>query len=139
MSNPNNFNEGIIAEFRANSGKVGGYFANTPLLLLNTIGAKSGQSRTNPLAYVPDGEHFVIIASKNGAPSNPDWYYNVQAQPIVTVELGDEQFQARATVIAEEPERDRLYAKMATRNPGFAEYEQKTTRKIPAVILERLR
>ena len=139
MSSPNNFNDGIIAEFRANGGKVGGYFANTPLLLLNTIGAKSGQPRTNPLAYVPDGERYIIIASKAGAPSNPDWYYNVQAQPSVTVELGNEQFQARATVVADGPERDRLYAKMAERNPGFAEYERKTTRKIPAVVLERLK
>ena len=138
MSNPNNFNESIIAEFRANGGKVGGYFANTPLLLLHTLGAKSGQPRTNPLAYITDGERFIVIASKGGAPSNPDWYYNVQAQPIVTVEFGNEQFQARATVVAEGPDRDRLYAKMAERNPGFAAYEQKTTRKIPAVVLERL-
>jgi deazaflavin-dependent oxidoreductase (nitroreductase family) len=139
MSNRNNFNENIIAEFRANGGKVSGYFANTPLLLLNTIGAKSGQSRTNPLAYIPDGEHYIIIASKAGAPSNPDWYYNVQAQPIVTIELGSEQFQARATVVADGPERDRLYAKMVARNPGFAEYEKKTTRKIPAIVLERVK
>ena len=128
----------MIAEFRANGGKVGGQFANTPLILLNTIGAKSGQPRTNPLAYVRDSERIVVIASKGGAPSNPDWYYNVLAHPLVTVELGNEKFQARATAVTEGPERDRLYAKMVERNPGFADYERNTTRKIPAIALERI-
>jgi deazaflavin-dependent oxidoreductase (nitroreductase family) len=90
------------------------------------------------LVYVTDGDRLVIIASKGGAPSNPDWYYNVLANPIVTVELGNEQFQARATPVTEEPERSRLYAKMVEHRPGFAEYEQKTSRKIPAIILERV-
>ncbi|HEU5014256.1 MAG TPA: nitroreductase family deazaflavin-dependent oxidoreductase [Roseiflexaceae bacterium] len=137
MSNSNNFNQSIIEEFHANNGKVGGPFANTPLLLLTSIGAKSGQPRTSPLAYVTDNGHFVIIASKGGAPSNPDWYYNVLANPEVTVEAGTETFKARATAITDGPERDRLYAKMVEQNPGFAEYERKTARKIPAVILER--
>jgi deazaflavin-dependent oxidoreductase (nitroreductase family) len=139
MSNPNSFNEDIIAEFRANGGKVGGYFANTPLLLLHTRGAKSSQPRTNLLAYITDGERYIVIASKSGAPSNPDWYYNAQAHPLVTVELGNEKFQARATAVTDGPERERLYAKMAARNPGFLQYEKKTTRKIPAVVLERVK
>jgi deazaflavin-dependent oxidoreductase (nitroreductase family) len=132
------FNQGIIEEFRANNGKVGGYFAGANMLLLHTIGAKSGQARTNPLAYVTDGGRLVVIASKGGADRNPDWYYNLLANPNVTVELGTEQFQARATAVTEEPERSRLYAKMVEHRPGFAEYEQKTSRKIPAIILERV-
>lgn len=138
MSNPNDFNQAMIAEFRANGGKVGGHFVNTPLVLLNTIGAKSGQPRTNPLAYVTDGDRILVIASKAGAHSHPDWYYNLLAHPLVNVELGSEKFQARATAITEGPERDRLYTLMVARNPGFAEYQEKTNRTIPAVLLERL-
>src|SRR5947209_19395530 len=111
MANFNNFNQTIIAEFRANDGKVGGMLANMPLLLLTTIGAKSGQPRTTPLAYTTDGDHLVVIASKAGAPTNPDWYHNILANPVVTVEVGNERFQARA-VVAEEQERKRLYAQM---------------------------
>ena len=131
------FNQAIIKEFRANAGKVGGYFEGANMLLLHTLGAKSGQPRTNPLVYTPDADRLVVIASKGGADTNPDWYYNLLANPTVTVELGTEQFQARATVVTEEPERSRLYAKMVAHRPGFAEYEQKTSRKIPAIILER--
>ncbi len=133
------FNQAVIDEFRANGGKVGGYFAGANMLLLHTIGAKSGQPRTNPMVYVSDGDHIVVIASKGGDDSNPDWYYNLLANPTVTVELGNEKFQARATAVTEEPERSRLYAKMVEHRQGFAEYEQKTTRKIPAVVLERVR
>jgi deazaflavin-dependent oxidoreductase (nitroreductase family) len=132
------FNQAIIDEFRANDGKVGGYFAGANILLLHTVGAKSGQARTNPTVYVTDGDRLVVIASKSGADSNPDWYYNLLANPNVTVELGTRQFQARATAVTEEPERSRLYAKMVEHWPGFAEYEQKTSRKIPAIILERV-
>jgi deazaflavin-dependent oxidoreductase (nitroreductase family) len=132
------FNQAVIDEFRANNGKVGGYFAGANMLLLHTVGAKSGQARTNPVVYVTDGDRLVVIASKSGADSNPDWYYNLLANPTVTVELGTEQFQARAIPVTEEPERSRLYAKMVERMPGFAEYEQKTSRKIPAIILERI-
>jgi deazaflavin-dependent oxidoreductase (nitroreductase family) len=132
------FNQGTINEFRANNGKVGGYFAGANMLLLHTIGAKSGQARTNPLVYITDGDRLAVIASKGGADRNPDWYYNLLANPIVTVELGNEQFQARATAVTEEPERSRLYAKMVEHRPGFAAYEQKTSRKIPAIILERV-
>lgn len=130
------FNKAIIAEFRANGGQVGGQFANTTLLLLTTIGAKSGQVRTNPVAYTTDGDHIIIMASKGGAPTNPDWYYNLKANPMVTVELGREQFQARA-VVAEGAERDRLFRQMAEVMPGFADYQRNTTRQIPVIILER--
>src|SRR3954466_10424490 len=121
------FNQAVIDEFRANAGQVGGYFAGANMVLLHTTGAKSGQPRTNPLVYVPDGDHFVIIASKGGADSNPDWYYNLLANPTATVEIGAEKFQVRATVVTEEPERSRLYAKMVEHRAGFAEYEQKTS------------
>jgi deazaflavin-dependent oxidoreductase (nitroreductase family) len=132
------FNQATIDEFRTNDGKVGGYFAGANLLLLHTIGAKSGQPRTNPVVYVTDGDRLVVIASKGGGDSNPDWYYNLLANPTVTVELGTGQFQARATAVTEEPERSRLYAKMVEHRPGFADYEQKTSRKIPAIVLERV-
>ncbi len=137
MANFNNFNQTIIAEFRANGGKVGGMFANTPLLLLTTVGAKSGQPRIAPLAYTTDGDHLVVIASKAGAPTNPDWYHNLVANPTVTVEREDERFQARAT-IAEGQERERLYDQMVARLPQFGEYQQKTSRQIPVVVLERI-
>ena len=134
MSDTNNWNKKIIEEFRANDGKVGGYFENTTLLLLHTIGAKSGQERINPVAYTRQDGKLVVIASKGGAPTNPDWYYNIVANPDVTVEVGTEQFAAKAAV-AEEPERKRLYDNMAAQYPGFDEYRQKTTRKIPVITL----
>ena len=135
MSNPQNErNMAIIQEFRTNAGKVGGRFAGRSLLLLHTTGAKSGQPRINPVACIRDGDRLVVIASKGGAPTNPDWYHNILAHPLVTVETGTEQFQARATVAAE-PERTRLYNKMAEMMPGFAEYQEKTTRVIPVIIL----
>lgn len=138
MNNPNDWNQNIIKEFRANAGKVGGPFEGKTLLLLHTVGAKSGQERINPVACIKDGEHFVIIASKAGAPTNPDWYYNIVAQPSVTVEYGTELFQAHAEV-AHEPERTRLYAKMVEVMPGFAEYQEKTTRVIPVIVLFRMK
>ena len=138
MNTQNDRNKLIIDEFRANAGKVGGPFAGRTLLLLHTIGAKSGQHRVNPVAYVPDGDRLVIIASKGGAPTNPDWYYNLVANPLVTVEVGTEQFQVRAK-IAVEPERTRLYNQMVAVMPGFAEYQLKTTRTIPVFILTRVK
>jgi deazaflavin-dependent oxidoreductase (nitroreductase family) len=130
------WNKAIIDEFRANAGKVGGQFAGRTLLLLHTTGAKSGETRVNPLVYIPDGERYVIVASKGGAPTNPDWYYNLSANPEVTVEVGSEKFQAVAQVTAE-PERTRLYEKMESVNPGFTEYKSKTTRSIPVITLTR--
>jgi deazaflavin-dependent oxidoreductase (nitroreductase family) len=138
MSLQSDRNKTIIDEFRANSGKVGGPFAGRTLLLLHTVGAKSKHERINPAAYVADGERFVIIASKGGAPTNPDWYHNILANPLVTVEAGTEQFQARAE-IASEPERTRLYNKMVEIMPGFADYQRKTTRVIPVIILTRMK
>ncbi|QIS09505.1 nitroreductase family deazaflavin-dependent oxidoreductase [Nocardia arthritidis] len=131
-----NWNDKIIAEFHANAGKVGGPFAGKDLLLLTSTGAKSGLPRTNPLAFIRDGDRVVIIASKAGAPTNPDWYYNLLANPEATVEIGTERFRATATPITSGPERDRLYAAMVSVMPGFADYEKNTTRVIPVVVLE---
>ena len=140
MSNDRNaLNQQVIKEFRANKGKVGGNWAGDTLILLHTVGAKSGQIRTNPLVCVKDGEHYVIAASKGGAPTHPDWYHNIQKNPEVTVEMGEETFRAKATCFTEGPERDRLYAKLAEHKGTFAGYEKKTTRKIPAVTLTRMK
>jgi deazaflavin-dependent oxidoreductase (nitroreductase family) len=136
MVDLNDRNRQIIEEFHANGGKVGGSFQNSTVLLLTTTGAKSGLPRVNPLVYMPDGERLVIFASKAGAPTSPDWYYNLVAHPTVTVEVGTEKFNATATVVSGE-ERDRLYAQLSVIAPGFAEYQQKTTRVIPVVVLER--
>ncbi|GAC1364990.1 MAG: nitroreductase family deazaflavin-dependent oxidoreductase [Ktedonobacteraceae bacterium] len=135
-TNPNDWNTKIIEEFRANGGKVGGPFEGAPLLLLTTMGAKSGKQRTTPLVYMPDGERMFIFASKAGAPTNPDWYHNILAHPQVTLEVGNETFTARAINVTGE-ERDQIYARQAQINPGFAEYQKKTTRVIPVVALER--
>ncbi len=137
MSELNERNKRIIDEFRANEGRVGGPFEGKDLLLLHTLGAKSQQERINPVACIKDGERFAVIASKGGAPTNPDWYYNVVANPQVTVEVGTEKFQAKATV-AEEPERSRLYEQMVAVMPGFDEYRRKTTRVIPVIVLTRM-
>ena len=137
MNDIHAWNTSIINEFRDNGGKVGGQFEGATLLLLHTTGAKSGNVRVNPLVYTKDGERFVVIASKAGAPTNPDWYYNVLANPTVTVEAGTEQFQARA-IAASEPERTRLFEQMAAQMPGFAEYQRNTSRTIPVVVLERI-
>ena len=138
MSIQNERNMAIIQEFRANAGKVGGPFAGKSLLLLHTVGAKSGQARINPVACIRDGDRLVVIASKGGAPTNPDWYHNILANPLVSVETGTEQFQARAAITAE-PERTRLYNQMVARMPGFAEYQRKTMRIIPVIILTRVK
>jgi deazaflavin-dependent oxidoreductase (nitroreductase family) len=133
----NDFNTKIIAEFRANGGKVGPPFEGAPMVLLHTTGAKSGKERVNPLVYTIDGDRFVIIASKGGAPTNPDWYHNVKANPNVTLEIGEETFAATATVHDTGAERDRLFAAQAELMPGFKDYEKATDRVIPVVVLER--
>ena len=130
----NERNQRIIDEFRANDGKVGGRYEGRTLLLLHTIGAKSRQERINPAAYVRDGNRYVIIASKGGWPTNPDWYYNLVANPDTKVEIGTETISVHAEV-AEEPERTRLYNKMADMMPSFNDYRQKTTRTIPVFVL----
>ncbi|MEQ8833546.1 MAG: nitroreductase family deazaflavin-dependent oxidoreductase [Miltoncostaeaceae bacterium] len=131
------WNAQIIEEFRANAGKVGGQFEGAPLLLLHTVGAKSGEPRINPLMYLPKGDGAVLFASMAGAPRNPDWYYNVRANPDVAVEIGTETIPMRATVHDEGPERDELYAAQAKLYPQFAEYEASTDRVIPVLVLER--
>ena len=138
MSEVNEWNKKVIAEFRANEGKVGGPFEGKTLLLLHTTGAKSQQERINPVACVKDGDRLAVIASKAGAPTHPDWYFNIVANPQVTVEVGTETFRAKATV-AEEPERSRLYEKMVEVMPGFDGYRRKTTRVIPVIVLERVK
>jgi deazaflavin-dependent oxidoreductase (nitroreductase family) len=137
LSTFHDLNQSLVNEYRENGGKVSGMFAGTPLLLLTTTGAKSGKPRVTPLIYTTDGDRLVIIASKGGAPTNPDWYHNLVANPVATVELGTEKFQVRANV-ANPADRDCLYAKMVEKWPGFAEYEKKTTRKIPVFVLERV-
>jgi deazaflavin-dependent oxidoreductase (nitroreductase family) len=131
------WNDQVITEFRANEGKVGGPFKGAPLLLLTTTGAKSGKQYTAPLMYLPDGDRMFIFASKAGAPTNPDWYHNLVAHPQATVEVGTETFKVKTTEVTGE-ERERIYAEQAKRFSGFAEYQEKTTRKIPVVALERV-
>jgi deazaflavin-dependent oxidoreductase (nitroreductase family) len=135
MTEPNNWNRAIIEEFRANDGKVGGPFAGAPLLLLTTTGAKSGRSYTTPVMYLKDNDRFVVFASKSGAPTNPDWYHNLVAHPTATIEVGNDTLEVNA-VVTDGEERDRLYKRQGEAYPGFAEYEQKTTRRIPVIALE---
>ncbi len=137
MADMNDFNRRVIEEFRANGGKVGGPFAGASMILLTTKGAKSGRVYTTPLVYTRDGDRIVIIASKAGAPKNPDWYHNLVANPVLTVEVGTEKFQVRARVTSG-AERERLYNAQAAQMPMFNEYRKKTTREIPVFVLERI-
>ena len=130
-------NRQIIDEFRANGGKVGGTFTGAPMLLLTTQGAKSGETRVNPLVYLEDAGRYVIIASYAGAATNPPWYHNLVANPVVTIEVGAHTIKARAEV-TQEPERTQLYRKMEAMLPVFTQYQQKTTRTIPAIALRRV-
>jgi deazaflavin-dependent oxidoreductase (nitroreductase family) len=134
MPDANEFNRAIIEEFRAHGGKVGGPFEGTPVLLLSTVGARSGERRTTPVVYLQDGDRVVIFASKAGAPENPAWYHNLVANPTVTVEIGSDTRELRAEVLSGE-ERGRLFERQAERMPQFAEYAQRTTREIPVVAL----
>jgi len=131
------FNEKLIDEFRANGGKVGGPFEGAPLLLLHTTGAKTGRTRVKPLAYRREGDRLVVFGTKGGAPTNPEWYYNVRANPRVTVEVGSDRFEADATV-APPDERDRIWRLQTRDAPVFADYQKRTDRTIPVVILERV-
>jgi deazaflavin-dependent oxidoreductase (nitroreductase family) len=131
----NEFNSGIVDEFRANDGAVGGRFAGAPMILINHRGAKSGKAYTSPLVYTRDGDNYVIIASKGGAPEDPQWFRNLVANPDITVEVGTETIPVRARV-AEGEERDRLFRAQADLMPNFADYATKTTRTIPVVVLE---
>jgi deazaflavin-dependent oxidoreductase (nitroreductase family) len=137
MSEFNDWNQKIVEEFRANEGRVGGPFEGAPMILIHHIGAKSGTERVTPLVYFPqDDGSMVIIASKGGAPTNPDWYHNVKANPAFDVEVGTETFPVTAAEITGE-ERDDVWSKVVAANPGFGEYQQKTTRTIPVVRLTR--
>jgi len=129
------WNQKIIAEFRANGGAVGGQFEGAPLLLLHSTGARSGKERINPMMYQAVDAGFAVFASKAGAPSNPDWYYNLVAHPDASVEVGGQTLSVRAR-IAEADERDRIWTRQKELYPGFADYERSTTREIPVVILE---
>ena len=136
MTVASDWNQKVVAEFRANEGRVGGHFEGAPVLLLHTTGRKTGTEWVNPMMYLArDGRTFVF-GSKSGAPVHPDWYLNLLANPQVTVELGTETFPATAVPVTG-PERDTIYAEQGRRYPGFAEYQAKTDRVIPVVELVR--
>jgi deazaflavin-dependent oxidoreductase (nitroreductase family) len=136
MAERDDWNRKIIEEFRANAGEVGGMFENMPILLLTMTGAKSGRKRTTPLAYMRDGDRYVIFASKGGAPTNPDWFHNLIANPDATIEVGTETIDVTAEV-AKGDERDRLWKEQVSLIPSFGDYEAKTTRTIPVIVLRR--
>lgn len=134
-------NTQVIEDFRANNGAVnqaaGGFFAGKPVLILHNTGAKTGKLRLHPLVYATDDGSYVVAASKGGAPNHPHWFLNVRANPDVTVEVGTEQFPAKATIVEDGPLRDELYAKLVAIMGQFADYETKTDRRIPVVVLDR--
>ncbi len=131
---PADYNAEIIAEFRANNGRVGGRFEGATLLLLHTVGARSGTRYTNPVVYLADGGRYLVFASKAGAPSNPGWYHNLKAHPDVSIELEDRTIEVTASELAG-PERDRLFAAQTEISPRFGEYQAKTERVIPVIAL----
>ena len=139
MSNSfNDFNQALISDLRANGGRAsGGPFKGGDVLILTTTGAKTGAPRENPLAFSTDDGNYVVVASKGGAPTNPAWYHNLRANPIVKVEALGETFGARARVIEGEQDYERLYREHARKMPGFNEYRQRTSRRIPVIVLER--
>lgn len=133
-------NRGVIAQFRADGGHISsGPDAGRAILLLTTVGARSGSPRISPMLYTRDGDRYVVVASKGGEPLNPHWFHNLSAHPDVTVEVGAESFQARARIMPEGPERDRLYAQVVAQLPVFAEYQTRTTRRLPVIVLEKTR
>jgi deazaflavin-dependent oxidoreductase (nitroreductase family) len=133
------YNQKNIEEFRANEGRVGGGFEGRPLLLLHTTGRRTGSERVNPLMYLPDGDRWIVFASKGGHIAHPDWLHNIEANPEATIEVGTATFPVKAKVLREGPERDALYARQVAAYPQFGEYEKKTEghRTIPVIILER--
>jgi deazaflavin-dependent oxidoreductase (nitroreductase family) len=133
-------NATIIEEFRSSGGKVGGFFEGATMLLLHSTGRRTGTERVHPLVYLPDGDRWIVIGSKGGSPSDPDWVRNLEANPDATIEVGTETIPVRATAILRDgPVRHELYARMVTRRPGFADYLEKTRgiRSIPVIVLER--
>jgi len=137
MADQNAYNRQLIEEFRADRDKGGGAMKGRPLLLLTTTGAKSGQLRTKPMMFIPDGDRLLVIASNAGAPTHPDWYRNLVAHPEVTVEVGNETFKAIATV-TEGLERQRLWSRVVELYPFFADHQAKTSRQIPVIVLRRM-
>jgi deazaflavin-dependent oxidoreductase (nitroreductase family) len=129
------WNDKIIEEFRANEGRVGGNFEGAPLLLLHTLGARTGQERVHPVMYQKVDAGYAVFASKGGAPTNPDWYHNILAQPQVQAEIGTGTVKLVARV-ADGEERERIWTAQKAAYPGFADYESKTSRQIPVVVLE---
>ncbi len=136
MTDQNDYNRRLIEEFRAKRGEPGGPLEGRALLLLTTTGAKSGQRRTTPMMYIPDGDRLLVIASNIGAPAHPAWYHNLVAHPEVTVEVGNDTFDATA-VVTEGLERERLWARVVDLYPFFVEHQAKTARQIPVIALER--
>jgi deazaflavin-dependent oxidoreductase (nitroreductase family) len=136
VSQPDDPNRQTIAEFRANLGQVGGNFAGAPLLLLHTVGARSGQPRINPMMYLADSDRYLVFASKAGSDRNPDWYWNLRANPDATIEVSDQTIPVRATELTG-AERDENYRLQASRYPGFAAYQQNTARVIPVIAFTR--
>ena len=130
MSDGNDFNQRNIAEFRANHGRVSGPFEGAPIVLLHTVGARSGKPRTNIMMYLADGDRYLVFASNAGADDNPAWYWNLMANPDARIEVGDDIVDVHATEL-QGAERDDKYALQAERYPGFAEYERMTSRTIP--------
>jgi deazaflavin-dependent oxidoreductase (nitroreductase family) len=137
-SRASRYQDQVVAEFRANGGKVGGYYTGLPLLLLVTTGAKTGQRRATPLTYLPDGDRYVVAAANAGFAANPAWYYNLAADPRVTVEVGTETFAAIATIAAG-AERADLYRRSVAEYPQLAQYQAMTTREVPMVVITRQR
>jgi deazaflavin-dependent oxidoreductase (nitroreductase family) len=133
----NDWNKQVIAEFRANGGKVGGPFEGANILLLHHIGARSGAERIAPLGYIPDGDRMLIIASKGGLPTNPDWYHNLKANPRIDVEVGTETFPVTAEELSR-VERDEKWPMITAVAPGYADYQTKTSRVIPVFALSRV-
>ena len=136
MSNWNDWNQNVIEEFRANGGRVGGMFEGSPLLLLHHAGARTGVRRVSPLMYQEVTDGYAIFASKGGADNNPDWFHNLVANPRTDVEVGIETVSVQARVALGE-ERTRIWTRQKSDYPQFAEYESKTSRVIPVVVLER--
>jgi deazaflavin-dependent oxidoreductase (nitroreductase family) len=136
MTTVNDWNKGIIDEFRANEGRVGGQFEGAPMILITHTGRKTGQKRTNPLVYHKEGDVMYVFGSKGGAPTHPEWYRNLLANPEATAEVGTEKFDVVASEVTG-PERDRIFAANAALRPAFSDYEKRTTRKIPVIALRR--
>ena len=136
MSDVNEWNTRIIEEFRANGGRVGGQFEGAPMILVHHVGARTGTERVNPLAYFPDGDRMVIVASAGGRPKHPDWYHNITAHPRITVEVGAETFPVDAVELAGS-EREEVWTRLVAAMPGFGEYQKQTTRTIPLFALTR--